>query len=454
MMYRLDTLVQRIGGRRVGADVAFSSVGKDSRGDCRGQLYVALRGERFDGHEFVAGAAANGAVAAVVDHEMPIDLPQWVVDDTRLALGRLAATWRDDYAGPVVAITGSNGKTTCKEMTAAILAQNGTPLATAGNLNNDIGMPLTLLGVRDEDALVLEMGANHHGEIRYLTTIARPDVALITSIGRAHLEGFGSLEGVSRAKGEIAEGLAPEGTFVYPAYAPWAEYFQGLASGCFAMSFGVDVPALVSTTSPSIRTDWGEEGFRTRFEADFEGELVELALPLAGRHNVSNALAAAALCRALGTPLSMIRDGLATLKPVRRRLQPRRGSSGQRILDDSYNANPDSLAAAVQVLESLPGRRTLVLGDFGELGGDAALQHRQMGAQARAVGVERLLCVGPLSRHTAEGFGEGANHLDNQDALIDALVDATGGDDLILIKGSRASAMDRVADALCGNGDT
>jgi len=204
MMWTLSEAAARVGGRVEGADVPFDSVGKDSRGDCRGQLFVALRGERFDAHEFVPEARRNGAVAALVDRPLALDIPQWVVDDTRLALGRLAASWRDRFAGKVIAVTGSNGKTTCKEMIAAVLAQAGSVRATRGNLNNDIGMPLTLLGARDEDFLVLEMGANHAGEIDYLTHIGRPHVAVITNAGRAHLEGFGSVEGVARAKGETA----------------------------------------------------------------------------------------------------------------------------------------------------------------------------------------------------------------------------------------------------------
>jgi len=452
MRWPLSEAAARVGGRVVDADAVFTSVGTDSRRDCAGQLFVALRGERFDGHDFVAQAAANGAVAALVDHPVEAPISQWVVDDTRLALGRLAAAWRDDFAGRVVAITGSNGKTTCKEMVAAVLAEAGRVRATRGNLNNDIGMPLTLLAARDEDYLVLEMGANHLGEIGYLTDIARPEVALITNAGRAHLEGFGSLEGVARAKGEIARGVPPDGTLIVPSDSPYTPLWRALAGGRRLLTCGPDADASLRADAHAITTTWGEEGFRTRFTLVAGGESLGLALPLAGAHNVRNALMAAAVAQALGVGPEAVRSGLAGLKPVPGRLCPRQGLGGVRVIDDSYNANPDSLLAAIAVLTALPGRHWLVLGDLGELGPEAARLHREMGDAARAAGVNSLYAVGELSAAAVAGFGDGARHFADQGRLIEALRAELAAGDLVLVKGSRLAAMDRVVDALCNQG--
>jgi len=454
-MLSLNQTAQAIGARLVGADVSYEAVTTDSRGDCHGRLFVALRGERFDGHDYVANAAASGAVALLVDRPMYIDLPQLIVKDTRLALGRLAAAWRDRIPARLIAITGSNGKTTVKEMTAAILSLAGTTRATAGNLNNDIGMPLTLLAARDEQFLILEMGANHPGEIGYLTEIARPDVALITNAGRAHLEGFGSVEGVARAKGEIARGLPADGTFVVMADVPWTGLWQQLAAGRPMLTFGTGPSAEVSADENAVTQTWDEDGFRSRFIASIRGHEIEIALPLAGSHNVRNALAAIAGATALGIDPAVIRAGLEQLVPVKRRLQPRHASTGAKLIDDSYNANPDSLAAAVDVLTALPlpkgGRHLVVLGDFGELGPDSIQVHHEMGVAARAAGASALYAVGTLSQHAVAGFGVDARHFTDQDALIETLLAETGPADRLLVKGSRLSAMDRVADALCAD---
>ncbi len=452
-MWTLGETAQAIGARLVGADVPYTGVTTDSRGHCHGRLFVALRGERFDGHNYVAEVARNGAAAVLVDRPLYIDLPQLIVKDTRLALGRLAAAWRDRIRARVIAITGSNGKTTVKEMTAAILSRAGATRATEGNLNNDIGMPLTLLAARDEQFLILEMGANHHGEIGYLTDLARPDVALITNAGRAHLEGFGSVEGVAHAKGEIARGLPPDGTFVVMADVPWTPLWQQLAGDRPLLTFGTGPNAQVRADESAITQTWDEDGFRSRFVANINGQALEIALPLAGSHNVRNALAAIAGSTALGIDPTLIRAGLEQLTPVKRRLQPRHSSTGAKLIDDSYNANPDSLAAAVDVLTALAlppgGRHLLVLGDFGELGPHSAEVHHEMGIAARASGATALYAVGELSRHGVGGFGDGARHFPDQRTLIDALLAETGPADILLVKGSRMSAMDSVADALC-----
>ena len=456
IMWTLAESSERVGGRLLGADAAYGGVVTDSRGDCRGQLFVALRGERFDGHDYVAKAAANGAAAAMVDHPLDCDIPQWVLNDTRLGLGRLAAAWRDRIPARVVAITGSNGKTTVKEMVAAILSRIGETRATIGNLNNDIGMPLTLLSARGEAFLILEMGANHHGEIGYMTDIARPEAALITNAGRAHLEGFGSVEGVAHAKGEIARGIRADGTFIFMADVPWTPLWKALAGARRALTFGTGSGAQIRADENAVTSVWGEDGFRTCFTADMNGESVDIALALAGRHNVRNALAAIAMAAALEIPSRAVQGGLASLRPVKRRLQPRDGLAGLRIVDDSYNANPDSLAAAVDVLVSLRardagGRGLLVLGDFGELGPNSGKLHQEMGIAAKAAGVEHLFTVGPLAAEAAGGFGEGAVAYNDQVALIASLLSEATADDVLLIKGSRASGMDRVVDALCEN---
>jgi UDP-N-acetylmuramoyl-tripeptide--D-alanyl-D-alanine ligase len=452
-MWSLAASAPAIGGRLIGDDAHYNSVTTDSRGNCHGRLFVALRGERFDGHEFVAAALANGAVGAIVDHPVDSPLAQIIVDDTRLALGRLAAAWRDRIDARVIAITGSNGKTTVKEMTAAILSVQGETRATEGNLNNDIGMPLTLLSARAERYLILEMGANHHGEIGYMTDIARPDVALITNAGRAHLEGFGSVEGVAHAKGEIARGLPRDGTFVVMDDVPWTPLWRQLADGRSVLTFGTGPHADVRADEEAVSQIWNADGFRTRFTAFVNGTAVEIALPLTGSHNVRNALAAIAGTTALGADLDSVRTGLERMVPVRRRLQPRRTRLDARLLDDTYNANPDSLAAAVSVLTGLTpgtaGRHLLVLGDFGELGPDAGDVHRQMGVSARSGGIDALYAVGPLSAEAVAGFGERGRHFRDQQSLIDALEAEHSAADLLLVKGSRASSMDRVADALC-----
>lgn len=435
------------------SELRIEGVTTDSRGDCRERLFVALRGQRFDGHDYLSQAAEAGAMAAVVDQETETPLPQLVVDDSRLALGRLAAAWRDRIPARIIAITGSNGKTTVKEMVAAILSRAGTARATTGNLNNDIGMPLTLLAARDEQFLILEMGANHHGEIAYLTEIARPDVALITNAGRAHLEGFGSVEGVAHAKGEIARGLPAEGTFIFMADVPWTPLWEQLADGRPTLSFGTGPSAEVRADEQAVTQTWDADGFRSRFTAHLRGVELAIALPLAGSHNVRNALAAIAGTLALGIEPAVIRAGLEQLRPVKRRLQPRRTAIGARLIDDSYNANPDSLAAAVDVLTALPiedgGRYLLVLGDFGELGPNSVEVHREMGIAARSSGATALYAVGALSSHAVHGFGAGARHFPDQSSLIAALAAEINPKDLILVKGSRRAAMDRVADALC-----
>jgi UDP-N-acetylmuramoyl-tripeptide--D-alanyl-D-alanine ligase len=339
-------------------------------------------------------------------------------------------------------------------MISAVLAQAGSVRATAGNLNNDIGMPLTLLAARAEDFLVLEMGANHPGEIAYLTAIGRPDLAVITNAGRAHLEGFGSVEGVARAKGEIARGLPPGGTFVVPSDSPWTEIWRDLAGSRQLLTCGLDASANVRGEMDRVAAVWDKDGFRTRFAVRIDGETIELQLALAGNHNIRNALAAVAVASALGIGAEAIRSGLTGLKPVAGRLNPRTTAEGARLIDDSYNANPDSVQAALDVLMGFPGRHWVLLGDLGELGPDAENLHRRIGETARAAGVDAVCTVGKLSASASDAFGEGGRHFSNHRDLIAGLRGHLGPDDLVLVKGSRLAAMERVADALCSGRDT
>jgi len=445
---RLSEVAEAIGGRWAGDDVSFSAVSTDSRKLEGSPLFVALRGDRFDGHDYLGQVASAGAVAVMVEQESPVAIPQLIVDDTRLALGRLAAVWRDRADPRLIAVTGSNGKTTLKEMLRAILGQEGAGLlATEGNLNNDIGLPLTLLRLQGEGTAVVELGANHPGEIAYLSAIARPDVAVLNNAGRAHLEGFGSPEGVARAKGEIVSGLKPDGCFVYNADSPWAGLWRELSEGKRRLGFGHSVQAEVRSPAQTGGTLWTKQGFVNRFPVETPAGAFEVEIKLAGEHNRMNALAAIATCQALGLGIETIRRGLASLEPVKGRLQVKY-QRGFFLIDDSYNANPDSVEAAMEVLRHAPGRRYLVLGDLAELGPRAAELHQELGVAAKGAGIDRLYAVGALSARTVEGFGEGGVHFPSQETLIERLRAELNTEASVLVKGSRSSAMDRVVAAL------
>jgi UDP-N-acetylmuramoyl-tripeptide--D-alanyl-D-alanine ligase len=435
----LSRIAALLGAPLVGADVRVESVSTDSRRIAPGSLFVALRGARFNGHRFLAQAQAAGAVAALVDGPGEWTLPHVLVDDTRLALGRLAAALRSRLPVKVVGVTGSNGKTTVKEMTASILRQLGPTLFTEGNLNNDIGVPLTLLRLTGEHAhAVVEMGANHLGEIDYLARLARPDVGLVNNAGAAHLEGFGSQEAVARGKGEMFRALPPAATAVInadDAYAPlWREY----AGSRRVVDFGIARSAAVTARAIAgnrfvLRTPAGE---------------APVALPLTGRHNVMNALAAAAVATALGVPPARIASGLAATPAVKGRLDRRPALGGASLLDDTYNANPDSLRAGLEVLAAAPGERWLVLGDMAELGAGAEALHAQAGEWALAAGVRRLFAVGRLAPAAAERFGCRGECCADKTALIARLADALRPGVTVLVKGSRSSGMEQVVEAL------
>ena len=430
-----------------GPDTEFAGVSTDTRQIARGDLFVALTGPHFDGHAFLSEAANRGAVGALVARDVDVPLATVQVDDTRLALGRLAAWWREQFAIPVIAVTGSNGKTTVKNMIAAILAEAGQGLATQGNLNNDIGVPLTLLRLKAGDRhAVVEMGMNHPGEIDYLTRLARPTIALINNAAAAHLAGLGSVEAVARAKGEIYAGLAGDGVAIVNADDAFADLWRGLAAPHRLLTFGLEHPADVSA----------------EYQLDATGSTIHLRTPqgritmrlsLLGRHNVMNALAASSAALAAGARLQDIQVGLEKLKSVSGRLEVKHGVNGARVLDDTYNANPGSLAAGVEVLKSATGERLLVLGDMGELGEAAADIHRRVGHLAKSLGIEKLYAVGELTKEAVQAFGSGARHFDSQEALIDSLRQGMHADMTILIKGSRLMKMERVVAGIVTDGN-
>jgi len=446
--FHLSQAAQVLHGELRGGDAVFSSVSTDTRTLTTGDLFVALSGPHFDGHDYLALAEQQGAMGAMVQKEVRSSMPLLRVADTRLALGGLASAWRDKAPAQVVGITGSNGKTTLKEMVAAILRQQDSVLFTRGNLNNDIGMPLTLLQLQDERYAVIEMGANHAGEIGYLSRIAKPDVAVLNNAGRAHLEGFGSVEGVARAKAEILEGLGPDGVFVFNADDRYAPLWRELSQGYRRVGFGLDQRADVRSAADSYQLQWKSDRFETAFEVITPGGSFELGLQLAGEHNRMNALAAVAVAQVLGMESRTICDGLASVAPVKGRLCPAPAIAGARLVDDSYNANPDSVAAAIAVLRVMPGRRTLVLGDLGELGPDQVELHRELGVLATQAGIDRLFACGSLSAHAAEAFQGEKRVFEDHIALVGLLKETLSADDSILVKGSRASGMDRVVAAM------
>ncbi|MFT3755820.1 MAG: UDP-N-acetylmuramoyl-tripeptide--D-alanyl-D-alanine ligase [Pseudoxanthomonas sp.] len=430
-----------------GDDVAIASVGNDSRVAQSGGLYVALRGERFDGHDFAADAVAQGAAAVLVDHVLEgVQVPQVVVADTQLALARIAAGLQQGRSGKVVAITGSNGKTSVKTLLVSILQRAGNAYFNPGNRNNEIGLPLAVIDAPDDaDFAVYEMGAGKPGDIAYLTEVVRPDVSLVNNIAPAHLERMGSLLGVAQTKGAIYTALADDGVAVINADDAFAEYFAGLASGRRILRFGIDSSADV--LARDIRA--GNAGSEFRLVAP-QGEM-QVSLQLPGRHNVLNALAAASMALACGVSLATIAEGLAAAQPVAGRQIAHTLENGVVLIDDSYNANPGSLAAAIDTLAAGKGEAWLVLGDMRELGAEAEALHADAGRRARTAGIARLYALGPLSAAAANAFGESsrvfASHGELADALRADLAAATSSI-TALIKGSRGSAMDRIVAAL------
>ena len=449
MKRTLAEFARLAGGRLHGADRAYTDVVSDTRTLVAGQLFVALRGPNFDGNDFIAAAAAAGAAGALVMREQSVPLPQIVVPDAQAALERVARAWRADFRGALIGGAGSNGKTTTQEMAAAILAQAGPCLATRGNLNNHIGVPLTLLRLTGAERFaVVEMGANRAGEVAHLVGIARPDVGLITNAGAEHLEGFGSLEGVARAEGEMVAGLAASATAVINADDEFAPLWRS-ATQARVVTFGVRARA--DFRASEVEAAVGVEGFSTRFRLTAPIGAAAIRLNLGGAHNVANALAAAAAAASAGARLEHIVAGLAAVRAVPGRLQLRAALGGGWLIDESYNANPSSVRAAIEQLATLPGRRWLVLGDMAELGEFAADEHRGLGEFARRAGIERLYATGALAQLASSAFGAGGEWLPDVPALSQALRAAlgkAGADVRVLVKGSRFNRLERVVEAL------
>ena len=453
----LSLIAHWAGGEIHGDDVAIDAISNDTRQMSPGSLYVALRGERFDGHDFGTDAQARGASALLVERLLPLDLPQVLVADSELALARIAAGMQRDRNTGVFAITGSNGKTSVKTLLLDILRQHAQLAhkvvhANPGNFNNEIGLPLAVIAApEDADFAVYEMGAGKPGDIAYLTDIVRPRWSLVNNIAAAHLERMGSLQGVASTKGAIYAALPADGVAVInadDAFAPWFEqHFIGTPPRCGVLRFGLDHSADVSASA--IRFDAAGSHFLLHTPA---GE-AEVALPLPGRHNIGNALAATALALAAGIPLQHIVAALAVTEPVPGRQIAHRLPNGAVLVDDSYNANPGSLAAAIDALASSGQDAWLVLGDMRELGPDAVALHAQAGQRARQGGIKRLYTLGPLSAAASAAFGDGGRHFQTHDALARALQDDLHAGVRCLVKGSRGSAMEKIVKALLAQGE-
>jgi UDP-N-acetylmuramoyl-tripeptide--D-alanyl-D-alanine ligase len=443
MITTLSAAAKWMQGELRGDDREFSGVSTDTRTIREGELFFALQGPNFDGRDYVGTARERAAAGAVVAGYTRDHIPQISVDDAKAALGRLGAAWCAQHDLTVVGVTGSNGKTTLKELIAACLSRQGPTLATHGNLNNDIGVPLMLSRIESMHRYaVIEMGANHAGEIAYLVSLANPDVVVITNAGAAHLEGFGSIEGVARAKGEILQNAQRPKFAVLNADDDYFDYWSDLVSDVTLLSFGFSEAADVRATGIAAHASG------TNFTLHIGCDRVDVSLPLAGVHNVRNACAAAAVATAVGISRDEIRAGLESVSPVGGRLEPLRAVHGATLFDDSYNANPLSVVAAAEFIATLPGESWLVLGDMKELGDDAAELHREVGEAARASGVSRLFAYGDLASNAATGFGEHASWFASLDALVDDLCEDLAENVNVLVKGSRSMRMERVVDAL------
>jgi len=436
-------------GELHGIDTLFRGVSTDTRTLRAGELFFALHGPNFDGREFVATAATKLAVAAVVEESVDAEIANITVGDTRIALGNLAASWRTQMSARVIAITGSNGKTTVKEMVTSCLSLSASTLATQGNLNNDIGLPLMLLRLSEtHDFGVFELGANHPNEIAYLTALAQPHVVLITNAAAAHLEGFGSISGVARAKGEILQGSRPPEIAILNRDDEYYDLWVSLAKNVAVLSFGMSPQADIHALEIEPTIDGSD------FTLVLPDTTLAISLPLAGIHNVLNACAAAAASTALGLTAEKIKEGLETVRPVSGRLQVIDGLAGIHLFDDSYNANPGSVIAAAEFLAANAGESWLILGDMAELGTDAGLLHESVGKAVREAGVSHLFTTGAHSKRTAAAFGEDAVWVESVDGLSESLVSALlksipkQGSINVLVKGSRSMQMERVVGAL------
>lgn len=442
--FSLGELVIPLAGELHGGDASFSAVSTDTRSISPGDLFIALRGASFDGNQFVAAAAAAGAVAAIVDCAGDYPLPYLQVADTQLALGLLGAANRDRFNGDLVAITGSVGKTSVKNMLASILSAQGSTLATAGNLNNEIGVPLTLLQLNQAHRFaVIEMGAGRAGDIAYLCQLGRPRVGMLLNAMAAHLDGFGSVDAVAHGKAEIFSTLGANGTAVFSADSPYAPLWRQLAASTQQIEFGFAAEAAVRAESISI----SDPVAGTRFVLVTPAGNAPVTLPLPGKHNIANALAAAAAAHSLGIEVEAIAMALSGVELEPGRVGTQRAPSGALVIDDTYNANPGSVRAAIDMLAASAGRRVLILADMRELGATSAALHREIGAYA-AGKIDELWLTGTESVATAAGFGSEAHYYEQRDDLIAALAGRFGSDDVVLVKGSRSMGMEHVVRSL------
>lgn len=447
MAWRLSELVRCTPGTIVGNDCAFNSVSTDSRTLQPGALFVALSGPSFDGHDFVAAAAERGAAAAIVERPLAAQVAQIVTPDPLAALSAFASEWRRQFHIPLIGVTGSNGKTTTKELLGSILSRQGKTLVTRGNLNNHIGVPLMLLELKAEHRYaVIEMGANHIGEIAHLAGLVEPTVGIVTNAGAAHLEGFGSLAGVAQGKGEMFRALPPEGVAIVNADDTFAAQWRDSSTAERVLTFGFEQPA--DFMAHKVRTQSSAGGFRTEFELVTPYGSRPATLALGGLHNLRNALGAAAAACAVGIEIDQIVAGLAAMKSVAGRLELKPALNGAFLVDDSYNANPGSLKAGIDTFRTFGGVRWLVLGEMRELGASADELHAEVGRYARQAGIERLLAVGEGSRFAVEAFGPGGQWFASVDALVAEASKSLTSGIAVLIKGSRANRLERVAAAL------
>jgi len=441
----LSQAAQFLGAEYSGNDIEFRGVSTDTRSVQAGELFVALQGENFDAHNYIKQAVDAGAVAAIVSQPVETNVPCLLVEDTRKALGHLASAWRSSFSLPLVAVTGSNGKTTVKEMIASILNVSGNPLVTQGNLNNDIGVPKTLFNIdKQHSHAVIEMGANHIGEIAYLANLAKPNVGVVTNAMPAHLEGFGSLDGVATAKGEMFDALAESAIAILNVDDQYAEQWRQRAQPARVLGFGLGESAEVTAEQIVFNPiDWNMQ-----FDLKTPVGEIAISLPLAGRHNVMNALAAAAACLALDISLQDIQQGLANMHCVSGRLMANVSPQGATIIDDSYNANPASLQAGLEVLAMMPGKRILVIGDMAELGDNSEALHSEVASAAREHDVQYLFALGEQSAAAVEKFGNGGKHFDSHEELEASLRTELDEHSVVLIKGSRRMQMERIVNAM------
>jgi UDP-N-acetylmuramoyl-tripeptide--D-alanyl-D-alanine ligase len=440
----LSAVASRVKGRLVGADAAFDVVGTDTRSLPRGSLFVAIEGLRFDGNDYVAAAAARGAAGALVSRVQDLPLPQIEVADTRQAFGAMARAWRENFAIPVIAVTGSAGKTTVKELIGAILGSGRKICVTAGNLNNDIGVPLSLMRIESSDeAMVVELGANHAGEIANLGQLVEPTIAVITNAGAAHLEGFGSIAGVAAAKGELIDCLPPDGVAVLNADDRFFAEWRRRAGARRIVSFGFTATADVRLVGQAVVAHGG-----SRFVMAVPGQpKFEVRLPLLGQANIANALAAAAAAFAVGAGVDEIRHGLAAAQAVHGRLHEVAGKHGATLIDDSYNANPSAARAALDYLAGCTGTRIFVLGDMLELGAESRTLHREIGEYARSR-CDELVAVGVLAGEAAATFGAGGTRYTELEAAAAAVAARLGPKVTVLVKASRSVGLERLVAAL------